>query len=204
SLGRGYYLGDVRTCDVPGRCARLLRTFLGGNHAQCCLSAISRPERISGEAGCAHSGTGNPDLHQISVADRRNSAHSAEPAIWKIPHQSIQDLAGSGCGQHYFLRQLCAAEGDETTWRRCNGGHPRRSVFLDRNYCCDGATIGTGKTLQLILGKHFDCFWNDVSAAGCAAGDFQSAIDGAVDSSLPGAGHAGDWDWLVVDSPQRS
>ena len=57
---------------------------------------------------------------RVPASHRGHFAHTAQPGVRAVSHQSFEDLAGRRRGKHDFLWQLHSAEAHEgTRWSRC-------------------------------------------------------------------------------------
>ena len=73
-------------------------------------SGAARVENLPRKFDEARAGQRTSDVYEVSDSDGGDSARCAEPIVWRVWIQSVQDMARGCGGERHFLRQLSSAE----------------------------------------------------------------------------------------------
>ena len=156
------------TTYLVGR-SGLLRPSLDRDHSQRRQPVAPRAEDLSRKARQPHRAGGDPYFREVSVALGGHPSGPAQPAIWTLPHQSIQNLAGRGRCKCNFVRQLCPAKSHKRKRRSGLNRASGRGLLFDRNHGSHGAPRRPRRPAASFCRWNSDRVGRDVSSSGRAA-----------------------------------
>src|SRR5271157_4003302 len=87
--GCGRHVRDVRSCDLPGGCARVLRAFLDCHYLERSQFVVTGTQDRSGEVRQPCRARRNSHSRQVPASLGCHPTHTAQPGVWAVSHQSF-------------------------------------------------------------------------------------------------------------------